>query len=195
MSTQNTFHHYQPLTSRSPGVSPARTPCCWGWPAPSRCCCSPRRGRSPPPWTRTHQTCVSGQNTCPRRQNEYKLGVILFRSSRELCLSLLSFWNGGVPFLLLKVFLQLWLLEVEHLLQRALENIAAESSGWRRLAFVWVVHNNIRINLSIYWWCLLLVIPCYKLYSGPGLDWLTLNNYTFFVWPIYSKLTFGIWGR
>ena len=39
--------HNDWLTRRSPGVSPARTPCCWRWPAPCRCCCSPRMGSLP----------------------------------------------------------------------------------------------------------------------------------------------------
>ena len=45
------------LTCKSPGGRPAQTPCCWGWPAPCRCCCSPRRVWSPRSWTRTRQFC------------------------------------------------------------------------------------------------------------------------------------------
>ena len=124
---------------------------------------------------------------------EYRLWVVLFWSPWELCLSLLSFWDSWVP--PLKVILAFWFLPFQHFLQCALENIAAESGGSLWLVFVWVLFITIFgliWQFIIYCWCLLLVIPCYKLYSGQGL---TLNNCMTIVCSTYFKLTFGIWGR
>lgn len=107
----------------------------------------------------------------------YRLWVVLFWSPWELCLSLLSFWDSWVPTFFLKVILaQLWFLPFQHFLQCALENIAAESGGSWWLVFVRVLFLTIFRLIwlfIIHCWCLLLVIPRYKLYSGQDL---TLNN-------------------